>query len=57
MIFSKLNCIALTNEVQDKKENTTVENFFSLKIVIRTKVFCMLESNLINSQHLILFNW
>ena len=57
MIFAKLNCIALTNEVQDKKENTTVENFFSLKIVIRTKVFCMLESNLINSQHLILFNW
>ena len=57
MIFSKLNCIALTNEVQDKKENTTGENFFSLKIVIRTKVFCMLESNLINSQHLILFNW
>lgn len=57
MIFSKLNCIALTNEVQDKKENTTMENFFSLKIVIRTKVFSMLESNLINSQHLILFNW
>ena len=28
VIFAKLNCIALTNEVQDKKENTTVENFF-----------------------------
>ena len=58
VIFSKLNCIALTNEVQDKKKILLWRIFFLWRLfVIRTKVFYMLESNLINSQHLILFNW